>query len=587
VSFRRRTFPELVNNLLTSVTRGVAGEPQPFPPASGGPPFRFSLTQPPVADIISAHGSRDGEPHEFRKNVDYALQPDKQTVLWLEGGDLPDEGSLVNINYYPSASQPVLTDIQTGSVVRTLLESMAREIAQLYAQLETVYDSGFIDTATGKALDNVVSLLGMERIRGGRPAGPVEFTRTPGTKGAINIPAGTRIINSDGSIEYETLESVTLSEGQNTIRSTARDLEQNDPLPAGALTILPIPIAGISNVTNPAPTAIATQDESDDALRTRAKSFLHGSERATPGALLNAITRQGITAELTEPAAHPGVVELTPHAEELTPELQERLLRAIEESRPAGVRVLLKGAQTPEKVNLQLRITTRSGLLEQDLRGAQRTVKDKLAEYFNALPAKDPASLTKIIGLVLSVPEIEDVRVLSATLASTGEDVLDAAAGQIKIGGFPARLGEVQIADANLPAVLSVTATAPDGNAPVDVPKIRTAVQAAVTYLNALNASELADNAPESEKAKRVLSYGRLLQAIPLPISVAGLPRTLEAYDSASPQPGLPDENTIAPYQVRFVVTLESGLARVLSKASDTPFQLTPFQRLSVGEVSS
>jgi len=57
VSFRRRTFPEVRENLLTEIVGGVSAESHPFPPGgASGPPFRHSLQQPPVADVISRTG---------------------------------------------------------------------------------------------------------------------------------------------------------------------------------------------------------------------------------------------------------------------------------------------------------------------------------------------------------------------------------------------------------------------------------------------------------------------------------------------------------------------------------------------------
>ena len=104
----------------------------------------------------------------FREGVDYELRPDGQTLRWLSGATLPDEGSIVHVNYLREDVPPTLTDLQVGSVLRTLAESVALEIARLYAQLDAVYDAAFIDTATGSALDQVVALLGIARIRGNR-----------------------------------------------------------------------------------------------------------------------------------------------------------------------------------------------------------------------------------------------------------------------------------------------------------------------------------------------------------------------------------------------------------------------------------
>jgi uncharacterized phage protein gp47/JayE len=592
MSLRRREFPEVLENLLTAISKGVAAESHPFPPSdSNGSPHRHNLQRPPVAEVVSVYGSRDGQPHLFRKDVDYELLdgPSRQTIEWKEGAELPDPGSLVQVNYYPASAQPVLTDLYTGSVVRTLSESIALELARLYAQLEAVYQSGFVDTATGSSLDKVVALLGIERVKGGHAAGEVEFTRSPGSRGVINIPAGTRIITADGNVEYETTESVTLAEAQNTIRVVVRDLEEtNDPLPADALSVLPVPIAGIVGVTNPAPTAINTQSETNAELRTRAKNFLHGSERATLGAIKEAIARQGITADVVEPKDAPGHVEITPHAETMPPELQERLLRAIEESRPASVKVKLLGVKPPRKVNLELRLTTANGLLEQDLRAAQRTVREKVEDYFARLPVREAGSINRIVGQVLSVPGVQDMSLLSATWSVDGSppEVLDISTGQLDIGGYPTVLGELHIADPNLPTLLSVTITYPEDEDPPEIPDIRADLTDALTYLNEVNATEIPADATEEEeareRAKRTLTYGKLLHVLPLPNKDG---ESLQAHDEAEEPGELPEEETIEPYRVEFVLTLESGLSRILSEAADEGYVLTPFERLSLVDV--
>jgi hypothetical protein len=270
MSFRRKTFPEVFDNMVSAIAGGVSSESHPFPPPnSNGAPYEHHLEKPPVSEVLSVYGARFGEPHLFRRDVDYELK-NQQTLTWKEGAELPDSATLIHVNYTPEEAGPMLTDFHTGSVLRTLTESAAMEIARLYAQLEVVYDSGFIDTASGRALENVIALLGIERVRGGKPSGEVELSRSPGSRGVINIPAGTRIITPDGNVEYETTVDVTMAEAQNTIRVAARDLERNDGLPADLLTVLPVPIAGISGVTNPKPTAISTNDETDSELRTRA-----------------------------------------------------------------------------------------------------------------------------------------------------------------------------------------------------------------------------------------------------------------------------------------------------------------------------
>ncbi len=581
MSFRRRTFPEVLDGVLTSVVGGVAGETHPFPPTvDGSAPYQQQLEQPPVAQIVSVWGGRDGQPHQFRAGSDFELAEDRQTLSWLEGAELPDPGTLIVVNYLPASAQADVTDLQPGSVVRTLAESIALEIARLSAQLEGVYRDGFIDTASGSALDKVVALLGVERVSGGRASGDVRFTRVAGGRGAITIPAGTRLMTADGEIEYETTEAVTMADGQNAIRVSARDIEANDPLPADALTVLPAPISGIGGVTNPAPTALSARDETDAELRTRAKSFLFGSERATLGALRRAVAWQQIAADVEELASEPGHVRITPHVDVLAPEAEQRLLTAINDTRPAGVVVELAGAVPPKRVDLELRLTTADGLTEPQLRAAQRAVRASIEQYFAGLPAREDASVNRIVGLALGVPEVSDLRLLSVTV--DGADVLDVEAGRITISGFPTVLGALRIADPALPTVVNVAVTYPQGEAPPDQPSIEAALTAMLDYLDTLNAGEPAADATPSELARRSIGFGKVLWSLPLPNHPA---QPLAAYDDAASPPALPDETAVAPYAVTVTFSQESGVSQVLQAAGDPPYALTPFERVLLGEV--
>jgi uncharacterized phage protein gp47/JayE len=585
VSFRRRSYPEVLENLLTTLSGGVAAETQPFPPeAATSAPFRMPLEQTQPRDVISVHGTRNGQSHRFRKGADFVL--DGNALVWPDSAELPDAGTVVHINYFGPPRPGPVTDIHTGSVVRTVAETIALEIAGVYAQLEAVYESAFIDTAEGRSLDNVVALLGIERVRSGRATTQVEFTRAPGTRGAITIPAGTRVMDEAGEVEYGTTEDATLPPEQKTIRVHARDLEANDPVAADALVVLPVPIAGVVKVTNPAPASIGTRDETDEELRTRAKSFLHGSERGTLGALQQAVASQGggITADIIE-ASTPGFVSITPHAETIPPTLYQRLATAVLEVRPAGVKVTIEAAEAPQKIDLELRLTTISTLLEPDLRAAHEAVRNKITDYFAKLPVNEAVSINKLVGLALGVSGVEDVRILSATLED-GSSVLDREAGVIDVVDaqaerLPKTLGALRIADPNLATTLLAAVTFADGDAPPDAAQMRAALEEAIAYLNDLNASEPAGS---MDSERRNVSHGKLLLVTPLP---GHIPGDLEAHDTVvagGGSPLLPDAAAILPYRVSFVFTQAAGVSARLTQASHS-YQLTPFERLTLGGV--
>ncbi|HAY08587.1 MAG TPA: hypothetical protein DCY18_01400, partial [Thauera sp.] len=237
MSFRRKTYPEVAESLLNRLLGGVSGEAHPYPPAKAArEPYRHALERPPVDRITAVWGAHNGETYRFAADADYALSADGAELEWRPGGARPDEGTAFEVHYLPRQREMRVNDLYPGSVVRTLMEAVALETAGLYAQMETVYRAGFLDTASGGALDHVVGLLGIRRVRAGRNSGELRFTRARNTAGEITIPAGTRVATADGAIEYETTADLTLVDGQAAAKVAARDLvAANDALGADSL----------------------------------------------------------------------------------------------------------------------------------------------------------------------------------------------------------------------------------------------------------------------------------------------------------------------------------------------------------------
>lgn len=579
MSFRRRDYPELLETMLTALAGGVAAEAHPFPPPAGDAAApRMPLTRPPARTLVSVHGARNGASFRFRAGGDVQLSPDGTTLLWTRGGVRPDEGTLVEVNYVRRDTTARLTDFEVGGIARTLIEAVALETARVHAALQAVHDAAFLETATGRSLDNVVALLGVKRVPAGRARAALTFTRAGGATGAITIPAGTRVINPEVTVEYETVETVTLSPAQARIGVEARDLEPgNAPVASEALTVLPVPLAGIAGVTNPAPASRAASAESDAELRIRAGSFLQGSERATLGALRGALARLGVQGEIAEPSDRPGVVVISPVADDLTPELSEQLHAAIEDARPAGVRVEVGLAAVPATVDLALRIATRAGLPESDRRTAHEALRMSLSDYFARLPIREDARINRIAGLALAVAGIEDVTILSAMLRRSGggtEDRLDAVGGTIALADIPTRLGDLAIADPGLPTRADLAIRFALGAAVPDRNRVVAAVEAAIGTLSAASAAGGSADA-------RTLSYGKLLRVLPAPV---GQGATLAAYDAApDPKPALPAD--AGPFEVVLFIAQANGLTRVLQTAADA-YTLAPEERLALDAVT-
>src|SRR5262249_33128083 len=114
--------------------------------------------------------------HVFQAKVDFTFDSTKNAVIWQDGVKPKDESTFY-VNYYRPNSTSPITDTNVGGVARTLCEAVGREIATVYQQINLAYQSGFVDTAVGKSLDFVVSILGITRKSKDFAVGAVTFFR--------------------------------------------------------------------------------------------------------------------------------------------------------------------------------------------------------------------------------------------------------------------------------------------------------------------------------------------------------------------------------------------------------------------------
>jgi hypothetical protein len=64
--------------------------------------------------------------------------------------------ALIEAGYADSTK---ISDLTPGSVTRTLAETFARELERVYEQLGKVYESAFLETATGDSVELLVDGL--------------------------------------------------------------------------------------------------------------------------------------------------------------------------------------------------------------------------------------------------------------------------------------------------------------------------------------------------------------------------------------------------------------------------------------------
>jgi uncharacterized phage protein gp47/JayE len=330
-------------------------------------PFRLTHPDPIIPNTVQVFGIADGTYRRFRLNTDYVLGNDS-TIQWRRNDDgtrkadavWPDEGTTFYANFETvseAGAAPLLTDRNPGSVTRLIAESFAREFAVISRQLEAVYRAGFIDTASGRDLDQLALLVGVTRRSVTFASGAVVFARSTPAPADIFIPAGARLSTTEPPpVMFETIQAETLRRGNLSVEVPVQAIVAGSSgvVPANAIGVIHRPILGIETVTNSTPTSFGGSVESDEGVRRRARRALEGAGLATTGALTAALTtipglREKDIQIAEDPLAHPGVVKLSvalppikegENFDEERKRLVSQAVELIEQTRPVGVRIL-------------------------------------------------------------------------------------------------------------------------------------------------------------------------------------------------------------------------------------------------------
>ena len=422
--FTARQYPDIVADVLVTATQGVVGDVLTVPGVLADGQLLF-LPRRPVRRISLVSGeieAADGSTTPWRfTDADWELVSSSGRADELDAlrfrprRPSPAGGSLLRVSYWPRDVPPVpLTDLGVGSVTRTLLETLAREIADAEAQLQVVYDSAFVDTATDRSLDRVVALLGIQRRLADVPVGKVRFQRQPGGAGLVTIPVGTVVLSATGA-RYLTTREATLQAGESSVEVSVAGEGQATPIVgAGELDRPALALAGVDQVANDAPTFQPAGPEEDDALRVRARRAFHGVGLGTLDALVHGIGGlDGVTGlQVTEfPDGQAGTVSLDVALTDPADADAVALVGdTIQRLRPAGIRVLWQtAAQADVAADVGRLVLTGSNrpVAELDEIGAGLT--QRLTDALAALPPGGRLAAPRAAALALADERIADL----------------------------------------------------------------------------------------------------------------------------------------------------------------------------------
>jgi uncharacterized phage protein gp47/JayE len=554
MTFVAQPYERFVDDLLTALTGGVIREEHQFTGVDGS----YTLTTTGVrSSTVRVFGQRNESYVLFDPGIDYKLTSVDAGrgivgIAWEAQGKLPDDRSYFYVNYYREEGNRTLTDRNPGSVGATLSEAFGREMAVLHKQIEGVYRSGFVDLATGSALDQVVALLGLSRKDAKFASGEVVFRRSTPAPGDIAIPAGT-LVSTDLGQNFETTDNRTLRRGQLAVVVPIRAQLEGPAgkVDAAAIKNINRPIFGLEQVSNEAATFFVTEKETDEELRRRLKGTLERAGKASLDAIryaliedLPEITETNI--QVAERGEVPGFVEVKLGLD-LPDDLVQRsaLVQRIEESifgaRPAGIRVTHNlPTQTPGGgtststggisrdqatadfaaqnalvdaqeiapdvlaampqgvVNLQVEVFLR--LAQANLAAAQKEaiedgVRATIRDYVEALPMGAPLVHAKLLSQIVQPETILDARMLvgaanGGTFAGVGTN-LNTAGRKARIDPSALFVGLMD-EEVRVSLVLTVEASA-QSNGALDAATLRTMIaQDSALFLVLKGAAETA-----------------------------------------------------------------------------------------------
>lgn len=423
MSYAPRLYPEIVRDLLTTLTGGTVAETL-VAPAGEALLVPTKLRDRPVRRVSHLQGfvgtAEKPIPYRF-SSADFEListsgdEAEKDAIRFREGGRRPLANSPLTVNYYPVRTDPTpLDDLNVGSVTRTLYETIAFELAVSYQHLKFIYDSGFLGSAEGRSLDKVVALVGVTRLASGHPVAKVRFRRRTGDTGRITVPAGTVITDDRGS-RYLTQAELILEPGESTREVMAAGETPGTPeVAAGALDRPEVLVAGIDQVVNEQPSRRLAQAETDDELRRRARGAFHGVARGTLDALefqLRSLEEVKDVRLTEEPNGIPGEVRIDVAYFQETPEARAKVDERIRRVRPAGIRVQTASAarlSVSVRVDLTLGGTGVSGA---ELSALQADLRDRLGKALDTVPPGGSIRRARLVALAMQDPRIVDARV--------------------------------------------------------------------------------------------------------------------------------------------------------------------------------
>jgi len=311
-----------------------------------------------------------------------------------------------------------ITDFNVGSVIRTLYESIAAEIEEIYYHLW----NGFRDSVKNA----IFYSFDFHYLEPTPATATLTFTRLDenDTTIPINIPAGTVVATEEG-IYFTTLSDCVIPIGETSTTVTAQSqlTGSNMNVLENTINIVVTPdLQSSITVTNPEPATGGTDQETDEEIKERFGEYIKSLAKGTLSALeYGAKTVQGVL-NATAVDHYLGIVDLYVWDTngELSDTLKSQVEAEIENWRAGGIQVKVH-APNRKTVSVTLKVQV-SDLNYVDTNSLSQKIIESVKAITSEIKLGKSLNISEIISTAMSVsPYIVDVKVTQPTEDVTAE----------------------------------------------------------------------------------------------------------------------------------------------------------------------
>lgn len=333
-----------------------------------------------------------------------------------------------------------LTATGPGSILRALIEAITSEIGDLYDAMDFNISQATLGEASGRALDLIGSLYGLERRKlsdlaaTSQASGAFYFYLTSPYGSDITIPAGTRVYSSANGFvgrqfSFETTQDVTIPAGQLYAYAGIKPKFADSAYTAGIGTLTShdfvAPVGATVLCKNVKPIAPQIGYELDEDFRTRIIKSIRVSSSGTAEAVrFKALSFNGVRdARIINNKFGLGSFKLLiiPENPLYGQQLVRRIVGEIEKVAPVGVTMLV-GLPDTLPIDVSMKLILKDGLQDSMKKVIVARVENIVTRYLNDLLPGRPIVYNRMVSLALSASsDILDVQV--TTFAANGVEL--------------------------------------------------------------------------------------------------------------------------------------------------------------------